>query len=93
MTGVINKFLGYPEEIHGWDCSTHLHRWTIIRNRRLQVFLDHFAGQDWHANLHNLPERFVSVGLVQSPANDSQAFRDRAAWMLLVGRSSTGTKS
>ena len=93
VTGVISKFLGFPEEIHGRDHSTHLHRWTILRNRRLQVFLDHSDSQDWHANLHNYPEHFISVGLVQSEANGPQAFRDRAAWMLLFGRSSWGTKS
>jgi hypothetical protein len=95
MTGVISTFLGFPEEINGWDRRrlTHQHRWTIFTNKRFQVFLDHSDAQDWHANLHNYPERFIAVGLAQSEANGTQAFRDRAAWMLLFGRSSLGTKS
>jgi hypothetical protein len=93
MTGLITKFLGSPEEIHGWDHSTHLHRWTIFRNKRLQVFLDHTDIQDWYGNFHNYPERFISVGLAQSEANGIQVFRDRAAWMLLFGRASLGARS
>jgi len=94
MKGVIRKFLGFPKEINGWDHRrlTHQSRWTIFTNKRFQVFLDHCDVQDWHANLHNYPERFISLGLVQSGTNGPQAC-DRAAWMLLFGRSSSGTKS
>lgn len=92
MTGLITKFLGSPEDIHGWDQLTHLHRWTIFRNKRFQVFLDHSDIQDWDGNLNNYPERFFSVGLAQSEEG-TQVYPARAAWVLLVGGSSLSTKS
>jgi len=95
MTRLITKFLGFPEAIGGWDHgrSTHLDRWTIFRNKRFQVFLDHSGVPDSNGNLQNYPERFISVGIARSETNGDEVFRDRAAWMLCFGTSSLSTKS
>jgi hypothetical protein len=92
MTGLLTRLLGSPEDIYGLGHLPHLHRWTIVRNKRLQVFLDHSEAQNWDGNLRNYPERFFSVGLVESE-NGTQVFPDRAAWALLVGRSSSRRSS
>jgi len=93
MTRLISKFLGLPEEIDHWGHHhwTHLYRWTILNNKRFQVFLDHSDTQDWEGNLQNYPERFFSVGIAQS-GEGTQVYPDRAAWLLLVGRSQFRTK-
>ena len=85
---------GPPEEIGGYDqCgSSHLYRWKIFGSRRFKVYLHHSVGKDCNRYLCTYPREFISFGLAETvtrqTATGSEGLHDRAAWMVLVGKSS-----
>jgi len=51
--------------------------------------LDHSFGGASSGDLENYPERFISVGVAESQnADNKPTFPDRAAWSLVIGKSS-----
>jgi hypothetical protein len=90
MTNLITKLLGPPQEIGTKKhCLHRLYRWTILRNKRYKVYLDHSFGGASSGDLENYPERFISVGLAESHnMGNKPPFPGRAAWTLLIGKTS-----
>jgi len=93
ITNLVTKLLGPPEEfIENAAHPTHLYRWMIFGNKRFRVYLHHSLGDDWNENLCREPKSFISLGFVKSGLEDGprgiDILSDRAAWMVLIGRSS-----
>lgn len=65
MRRLLDRLFGSAEEINGGHrCPTYMYRWTLFGWKgRFNVYLHHFAGDDWSRDLHDHPKRFVSIGL------------------------------
>ena len=92
MSNLVTKLLGPAEEVD--TCTsfpTHVRRWKIFGNRRFKVYLHHSCNEDWAVDLRPYPTRFISIGLVHSCQDhsdaDVEAHANRAAWMVLIAKS------
>jgi hypothetical protein len=95
MTILVTKLLGPPEEIETLACfPTRLHRWMIFGTRHFKIYLHHSLNNDVTVDFRNYPERFISFGIVNSCVDNSagtlEVIPDRAAWMVLIAKSSQG---
>ena len=95
MTNLVTKLLGPPEEVGAYSrFPALLHRWFIFGNQRFKVYLHHSSQADLTADLRPYPERLISIGLANSPAEDSGEVLGtsggRAAWMVLITKSPHG---
>ncbi len=60
----LDRLFGKPEEINGANrCPTYLYRWTIFKWGKRGIYLHHFVADDWSLDLHDHPQRFLSIGL------------------------------
>ena len=89
MSDLVTKLLGPAEEVDTCACfPTHLRRWMIFGNRRFKVYLHHSCDEDWAVDLRPYPARLISIGLVNSCVDHSDAglepYANRVAWMVLV---------
>jgi hypothetical protein len=92
MSDLVTKLLGSAEEVEACACfPTHVRRWMIVENRRIKVYLHHSCDEDWAFDLRRYPARFISIGLVNSCIDHSDAglepYANRAAWMVLIVKS------
>jgi hypothetical protein len=95
MTSLVTKLLGPPEKIETLACfPTHLQRWMIFGTQHFKIYLHHWYGEDLNVDLRHYPERFISFGIVNSCVENSagtlEVIPDRAAWMVLIAKSSHG---
>ena len=95
MTNLLTKLLGPPEEIGAGGCfPAQLHRWLIFGNQHFKVYLHHSSQADLTEDFRPYPERLISIGLANSSKEDSRGSfgrsADRAAWMVLIAKSSHG---
>ena len=93
MASLVTKLLGPPEEVETFArFPVRLHRWMIFGTQNFRVYLHHSLNEDPTVNLCNYPETFISFGFLNSSMEDSAgslgAFSDRAAWMVLIAKSS-----
>jgi len=61
----LDKLLS-KEEINGNEiCPTYMYRWTLLKIPFIgRIYLHHFIGDDWAADPHDHPKRFISIGLL-----------------------------
>jgi hypothetical protein len=95
MTSLVTKLLGPPETADTYACLPgRLRRWMIFRNQSFRVYLHHSFREDLTVELSRYPDKFISIGLVHSHANNSsrvlETCGDQAAWMILIAKSSEG---
>jgi hypothetical protein len=93
MTTLVTKLLGPPENVEPFAFfPTHPHRWMILETRYFKVYLHHTYKEDLDADLRAYPGQFISFGFSSSTSEGSaatrNAVRDRAAWMVLIAKSS-----
>ena len=62
---LLDRLFFYESMSGNGACPVYLERWTLLDLRRLGygVYLHHFIGDDWAADPHDHPRRFVSIGL------------------------------
>lgn len=95
MTSIVTRLLGPPEEVEPLAClPTRFHRWMIFGTQHFKIYLHHWYSEDLTVDLRKYPERFFSFGIVNScsgnPAGTLEVIPDRAAWMVLIAKSSHG---
>jgi len=97
LTSLVTKLLGAPEEVD--TCARfpgHLHRWMIFANQRFKVYLHRSSNEELTVDLQPYPKRLLSIGFVTSnkggSAGELSPLADRAAWMVLITKSSHGLR-
>ncbi len=62
---LLDRLFFYETMSGNGACPVYLERWTLFDLRKLGygVYLHHFIGDDWAADPHDHPRRFISIGL------------------------------
>ena len=61
---LLDVLFGKPEEMNGAGrCPTTLYRWHVLKTRWFDVYIHKFVRDEWALDLHDHPNRFVSIGL------------------------------
>lgn len=60
---LLNRLCPYETMSGNGACPVYLERWTLGEALGCGVYLHHFLGDDWAADPHDHPRRFVSIGL------------------------------
>jgi hypothetical protein len=88
MTSLVTRLLGPPEKVEPLACfPTYPRRWMIFETRYFKVYLHHTYNEDLELEFRALPGQSISFGFASSAAS-SDAVPDRAAWMVLIAKSS-----
>lgn len=60
---LLNRFCFYETMSGAGRCPVYLERWTLFVRWGFGVYLHHFIGDDWSADPHDHPRRFITIGL------------------------------
>lgn len=60
---VLNRLCFYETMSGAGRCPVYLERWTLLCRFGFAVYLHRFLGDDWAADPHDHPRRFISIGL------------------------------
>lgn len=93
MTTLVTKLLGPPEKAEPFAClPTYPQRWMIFETPYFKVYLHHADNEDLEVDFRTYPGQFMSFGFARSNKGASPAASntvpDRAAWMVLIAKSS-----
>jgi len=60
---LLNRLCFYETMSGAGRCPVYLERWTLFYRWGYGVYLHHFIGDDWAADPHDHPRRFITIGL------------------------------
>ena len=74
-------------------CPTYMSRWTLISTRWFKGYVHRFLGDDWAADPHDHPKRFISLGIwgwyyedrFDSDGNHQSTKKYKAPWLRSFG--------
>lgn len=60
---LLGRLCAYETMSGNGRCPVYLERWTLLKLFGCALYLHHFLGDDWAADPHDHPRRFVTIGL------------------------------